>query len=257
MSALRALIFDVDGTLADTEGEGHLPAFNEAFAAAGLDWHWSPALYRELLSVAGGRERLRHYMTHYLPPEQRPEDVAGLATRLHQDKNRRYETLLRAGRIGLRPGVARLLGEAREAGLTLAIATTSVRENVLTLLQCTLGSEAPNWFQVMATADEVTEKKPSPRVYEYTLDALGMAPSQCLVFEDSENGLHAARAAGLETIVAVNAFTRDGRFDDALLVLDHWGEPDRPCRVLGGRRRDRFDAARPWLDLAQLRRLRP
>ncbi len=253
MAELRALIFDVDGTLADTEGQGHLPAFNQAFAEAGLGWYWSAELYRELLAVAGGKERMLHYIRHHLPPERRPPDAEALVTRLHAAKNRIYEQALQSGRIALRSGVARLLEEARRAGILLAIATTSVRSNVVALLRSTLGPEAESWFAVMATADEVQEKKPSPRVYEYVLEHLSCPPEGCLVLEDSENGLRAARAAALETLICVNAFTRNGDYSEALLVVDRLGEPEQPARLLGGRRRDCFDTARPWVDLVLLR----
>jgi len=249
----QALIFDVDGTLADTEGEGHRVAFNQAFADAGLDWHWSSELYGELLAVTGGQERMRHFINHYLPPEQRPADVEKLVPRLHKEKNRHYEELLQTGRIGLRPGVERLLQEALEAGLTLAIATTTTRSNVLALLENTLGEEAVRWFQLIATADEVSEKKPSPKVYEYVLETLDLEAPQCLVFEDSENGLRAASAIGLETLITVNDYTRDGDYQEALLVVEHLGEPERPSRVLGGRRHERLAADHCQVDLELLR----
>ncbi len=250
---LQALIFDVDGTLADTEGEGHRVAFNKAFADAGLDWHWSRDLYGELLAVTGGQERMRYFISHYLSPGQRPDDVEKLVPRLHKKKNRHYEDLLQTGRIGLRPGVERLLQEAREAGLRLAIATTTTRSNVLALLENTLGTEAVGWFQLIATADEVSEKKPSPKVYEYVLETLDLAPPQCLVFEDSENGLRAARAINLETLITVNDYTRDGNYQEALLVVGHLGEPGRPAPVLGGTRRERLAAAYCQVDLELLR----
>jgi len=249
----QALIFDVDGTLADTEGEGHRVAFNKAFDEAGLDWCWSRDLYGELLAVTGGQERMRHFISHYLPPEQRPADVEKLVPRLHKEKNRHYEELLQTGRIGLRPGVERLLQEAREAGLTLAIATTTTRSNVLALLENTLGTEAVDWFRLIATADEVSEKKPSPKVYEYVLETLDLEAPQCLVFEDSENGLRAASAIGLETLITVNDYTRDGDYREALLVVEHLGEPEQPSRVLGGTRRERLAADQCQVDLELLR----
>lgn len=248
MSGLAALIFDVDGTLADTERDGHRVAFNEAFARKGLDWHWSEALYGRLLEIPGGKERMRHFMRHYVYGEEPPADAAALITELHADKNRIYNQLFSEGRLGLRPGVDRLIREARAAGVPLAIATTSARENVLALLCHTLGTEAPGWFDPLASADEVPEKKPSPAVYEYVLARLGVDPGRCLVLEDSENGLRAARGAGLRTLITVNAYTRDGDYRDAELVLDHLGEPDRPFTILGGRSAGRA-ADRRYVDL--------
>jgi beta-phosphoglucomutase-like phosphatase (HAD superfamily) len=236
MTLPKALIFDVDGTLADTERDGHRIAFNRAFAAAGHDWEWDEALYGRLLSVTGGKERMHHYLSSYVYHGGKvPADVAAGIPALHAAKNRYYAELLQEGGIALRPGVERLLREARAAGIRLAIATTTTGENIAALLISTLGPEAMDWFEVLASADEVPDKKPSPAVYLYALEMLGLEAADCIAFEDSENGLIAARRAGLRTVVTVNDYTWEGEFGDATLVLDHLGEPDRPFSVLGGR----------------------
>ncbi len=229
---LSAFIFDVDGTLADTERDGHRAAFNQAFVEAGLDWRWDVGLYGELLAVTGGKERMRHYLDCYRPDWVQPADLDGLIARLHAAKTRHYTALLAQGGIPLRPGVARLLAEARAAGVRLAIATTTTPENVTALLEHAISPQAVSWFEVIAAGDVVPAKKPAPDIYQYALDKLGLGAEACLAFEDSENGLRSARAAGLCTVVTVNAYTREQDFTGAVLVLDQLGEARQPFRVL-------------------------
>ncbi len=216
---LRALIFDVDGTLADTERDGHRVAFNRAFAEAGWPWHWDVARYGELLAVAGGRERILHFIASdatEIPLRGRER----LARDLHARKGRHYRRLVDSGRIRLRPGTARLLQEARAAALRLAIATTTSRANVEALLARTPSLSA-GAFQVIATGEDARQKKPHPEVYQYVLDRLGLDPQECLAFEDSALGLRAARTAGVPTVVTVNEYTRAQDFPGALVVLDN------------------------------------
>ena len=230
----KALLFDVDGTLADTERDGHRVAFNRAFAEAGLDWVWDVPLYGELLAVTGGKERIRHYVERYRSGDRLPPDFDDLIVRLHAAKTRHYTALLAEARIPLRPGVRRLLDEARRQGVRLAIATTTTSENISALLRHALAPDAALWFDVIGAGDVVAAKKPAPDIYHYVLERLGLSAAECVAFEDSENGLRASLAAGLATIVIVNDYTRTHDFHGAALVLDHLGEPDRPCRTLGG-----------------------
>mgnify|MGYP001806828797 CR=1 FL=1 len=199
---IRALIFDVDGTLAETE-EVHRAAFNRAFAEAGLDWHWDQPLYGRLLKVSGGKERLRAYARE--TGQAVASDLDRLVAGLHRRKTAFYTAMVAAGEVGLRPGIARLLEEARAAAVTLAIATTTTRDNVLALLAAN-GIDA-NWFATLACADDAPVKKPDPQVYRLVLDRLGLAAGECLAIEDSANGVAAAVAAGIAVIMTPSAYT--------------------------------------------------
>jgi HAD superfamily hydrolase (TIGR01509 family) len=234
MKDLAALIFDVDGTLADTERDGHRVAFNRAFADAGLDWHWDVARYGALLRVTGGKERIRLYLAESFPEALREPALAERIQALHAAKTRHYVTLLESGAIPLRSGVRRLLQEARNAGLRLAIATTTTPENVTALLRATLGEASIGWFDVIAAGDVVPAKKPAADIFHHALKALGLPAAACLAFEDSENGLQAARSADLPVVITTNDYTRQQDFSGALTVLDGFGEPGLPATVQAG-----------------------
>jgi HAD superfamily hydrolase (TIGR01509 family) len=229
-----AIIFDVDGTLAETERDGHRVAFNQTFQAAGLDWHWSVETYGQLLAVAGGKERMRHFIEVYCPPLPEGLDWQAALPDWHRAKTLRYGELLRQGAVSLRPGVRRLVAAARAAGVRLAIATTSHYDNAIALLQHTLGPSSPDWFEVIAAGDIVPHKKPAPDIYQYVLDRMALSPHQALVIEDTDQGLTAAQGAGLRTVITVNDYTRHQDFSQAQLVLSHLGEPEQPFEVLAG-----------------------
>lgn len=231
MTRLQALIFDVDGTLADNERDGHRVAFNEAFTAYGLDWNWSPELYGKLLDVTGGKERIKFYVETYRTGELSPNDSDAFIAALHKEKTRLYTDLIVQHRLPLRIGVERLINEARDAGLRLAIATTTSFVNVTTLLENTLAPDAPMWFEVIAAGDIVRSKKPAPDIYYYALEKLNLKSNQCLAFEDSANGLQSATQAGLQTLITYNDYTADHNFDQALFISDHLGNPQTPCIV--------------------------
>ena len=246
---LQALLFDVDGTLADTE-EVHRQAFNETFRAAGLDWVWSPERYHELLRVTGGKERIRHYMLQEQAGEALPPDTDEFIAGLHADKTSAYVRLLPAGQVPLRPGVDRLIREAHEKGLRLAIVTTTTPANVSALFKHSFGGHEDDWFEVVAAGSIVPHKKPAPDIYNYVLERLGVSAAECLALEDSENGLQAARAAGVEALITVNTYTERQDFSAAAAVLDHLGDPGHPCHLLQGRLQPG-----PMVDTEYLRRL--
>ena len=234
MSNLQALIFDVDGTLADTERDGHRVAFNQAFAEAGLDWDWSVELYQELLAIAGGKERIKAYKDQYRPDFEPPEELHTWIARLHKTKTTYYRQLVVEGKIPLRPGVQRLIEAARNQGIRLAIATTSSPENVTALLETNLAPESPSWFEVIGAGDIVPHKKPAPDIYDYVLKKMDLQPERCLAIEDSFQGLQAATQAGIKTVITFNGYTQNDDFSGAALVLDQLGTPEQPFHVRFG-----------------------
>jgi HAD superfamily hydrolase (TIGR01509 family) len=209
---LRALIFDVDGTLADTESV-HCAAFNAAFAEAGLDWHWDEPLYTRLLEVSGGKERIQHYLGQV---GGEPTDTV---QHLHDLKTAIYARLVRNGALQLRAGVQRLIEAANMDGLRLAIATTTTPANISVLLEGTLGVGWKASFEIIEDASTAARKKPHPQVYLQTLQRLKLDAGECLAIEDSANGLRAAGMAGVPTVVTPNAFTAHQDFTAALRVL--------------------------------------
>ncbi len=224
---LRALIFDVDGTLADTESV-HLAAFNHAFAEFGLDWRWDEAQYTVLLNIAGGKERILHYW-RTTQPQLREADAMAMqdtVNRLHELKTAAYAAAVNGGAVSLRPGVLRLMGEALVQGLRLAIATTTSPVNIAALLRHAMGPDWRRNFAAIGDASNAPLKKPHPQVYLNMLAALQRAPAACLAFEDSSNGLQAASAAGLATVITPTRYTAQHDFSDALRVLPDLGAVD-------------------------------
>lgn len=250
-SPVRAVLFDVDGTLADTERDGHRLAFNAAFEEFSLDWEWGVELYGELLAITGGKERIRHYMEKYVPAESNRGELDSWIASLHKAKTRHYVALLERGETPLRPGVARLIYQLRATEIKIAIATTTTPENVTSLLKSTLGEDSPGWFDVIGAGDIVPGKKPEPDIYHWVLEQLGLPAEQCIAVEDSENGLRASLAAGLDTVVTVNDYTRMQDFTGAAVVLSDLGEPTRPFSVLGGNAH-----GSKWVDAELLIKLR-
>jgi HAD superfamily hydrolase (TIGR01509 family) len=224
---LKALIFDVDGTLADTESV-HLEAFNHAFREEGLDWHWTVEQYTRLLDISGGKERLLHHW-RMVDPDMTEVDAGAVRDtihRLHETKTAYYENAVNNGAVTLRPGVLALMSEARGQGLQLAIATTTSPVNIAALLRSAIGLDWRSHFLSVGDASNAPMKKPHPQVYMKVLADLGIRAADCVAFEDSANGLRAATAAGLPTVITPSSFTAHHDFTGALRVVPDLGALD-------------------------------
>jgi HAD superfamily hydrolase (TIGR01509 family) len=221
----NALIFDVDGTLADTKSV-HLEAFNHAFQQEGLDWHWSTEQYTQLLDISGGKERMLAYWRSVDPDLKEVEAgaVSDTINRLHEIKTAYYENAVNSGAVALRPGVLALMSEARRQGLQLAIATTTSPVNIAALMRSAIGLDWRSHFLAIGDASNAPVKKPNPQVYMKVLADMGVRAADCVAFEDSSNGLRAARAAGLDTIITPNGFTAHHDFAGALRVVPNLSE---------------------------------
>jgi HAD superfamily hydrolase (TIGR01509 family) len=244
---LRAALFDVDGTLVDSERDGHRAAFNAAFVEADLAVHWDVVEYGELLDVTGGDRRIRHYL---LRSGYDDEAATRLAKRLHARKNEIFVELVQAGQIAPRPGIRRLLDVLVEAGVRVAVVTTGRSSWVLPLLAKSF-PEIP--FDPVITGDDVTALKPDPSAYLLALVRLRVPPAQAVAIEDSRNGLIAATAAGLPCVVVANDYTEAHDFTGAALVLDGFGDEALPARVIAD---PLWTDCRGKLDAVVLRRLR-
>ena len=229
---LRGILLDFDGTIAETERFGQRIAYNQAFAELGLDWTWDEALYGDLLSVAGGKERLRYYLERYRPELLEDAITSGLIIEIHRAKIRHFAKI--APTIPLRPGLLRLVREANAAGVMVAIATTASKPGVEALLA--QDQTLPAMITLIAANEAVERKKPAPDVYLWALDRLGLAAADCVAIEDSNVGLRAALAAGMPTIVTVSDYTADDDFTGASAVLSTLGDGDAAALSLCGAR---------------------
>jgi len=235
MSKLKAVLFDVDGTLSETERYGHLVAMNEAFKTVGLDWQWSAELYGELLKVTGSTERLGHYVRTYKPQYSHVnENVDELIAEIVKHKNANYKRIAESGEIPLRPGVERVLREIHKSDIRMGIATTTTPQNVDALLLGNIGGDVLDWFEVIAAGDIVPDKKPAPDIYTYALEQMNLQPEECLAVEDSENGVRSALGAGIPVMVIESEYSTDHDLSGAQLIVNEWGTPDSPMKVISG-----------------------
>jgi HAD superfamily hydrolase (TIGR01509 family) len=232
---MPALIFDCDGVLADTERDGHRPAFNETFVEVGLPVRWSEQEYGAMLRIGGGKERMAALLTdEFVRANDLPSDAEGQTALLadwHRRKTARYKAMVLAGALPARSGIRRIVEEALAGGWTLAVASTSAEESVRAVLEHAVGTASAARFSVFA-GDVVPAKKPDPAIYLLALERLGLEPADAIVVEDSRNGLLAAVSAGIRCVVTVSGYTAEEDMSEAVLVLTSLGDPGDPARVL-------------------------
>jgi len=221
---LRALVFDCDGVLAETERDGHRVAFNRTFAARGYDFEWDAAVYKELVKIGGGKERMKHFFDQTSWPAG-TSDKDALIKELHKLKTDYYTQIIESGELPLRPGVARLVDEAVAAGVKLAVCSTSNEKAVHTVVEKLLGPARKAKFDVILAGDVVSKKKPDPEIYTLALERLRLKPTECVVVEDNRNGLLAAKGAGIHCLVTTHGYTEDEDFREADLVVSELGDP--------------------------------
>jgi HAD superfamily hydrolase (TIGR01509 family) len=224
MAEIKALIFDQDGVIIDTERDGHRMAFNQTFKEFGYDFEWDVEKYHELLRVSGGKERMRHYLhTEGFGVEVKPEEEDALIKTLHRRKTAIFIDLIESGKLPLRPGVKRLMQEAMDTGLTLGICTTS-NERAAHAVAFNILKDVR--FDFVLAGDVVSRKKPDPEIYNLALEKTGLEPEECVVIEDSRNGVLAATAAGMRVVATTNVYTERENLSEADIVVTCLGDPD-------------------------------
>jgi HAD superfamily hydrolase (TIGR01509 family) len=229
---LKALIFDCDGVLVDTEKDGHRVAFNRAFSKSGLDLKWDVELYGELLEVSGGKERMTRYFETRGWPDA-AKDREAFIRKLHALKTELFMEIIGSGDLPLRPGVKRLVDDAIAAGMQLAVCTTSNERSVNAVLDSLLGAERKARFAAVLAGDVVSRKKPDPEIYNLAKETLGLPGGECVVIEDSRIGLLAAKGAGMRCVVTMSTYTRGEDFREADRVVSELGDPPDACVTMG------------------------
>jgi len=224
MAKIKAVFFDQDGVIIDTERDGHRVAFNQTFKDFGYDFEWDVSYYHELLQVAGGKERMKHHLrTKGFGVEVKPEDVDELIIKMHKHKTAVFVGLIESGKLPLRPGVKRLMKEVNDAGLLLGICTTS---NERAAQAVVTGMLSDIKFEFVLAGDIVSKKKPDPEIYNLALEKSGLKPEECVVIEDSRNGVLAARAADLNIVATTNIYTASENLSDANIIVTCLGDTD-------------------------------
>jgi HAD superfamily hydrolase (TIGR01509 family) len=227
---IKAIFFDQDGVIIDTERDGHRVAFNETFKHYGYDFEWDVDYYHELLQVAGGKERMKHHLhTRGFGAQVKPEDEDELIKEMHKYKTQTFVELIQSGKLPLRPGVKRFMLEGMQAGLTLGVCTTS---NVKSAQAVAYGILKDIKFEFVLAGDMVSVKKPDPEIYNLALEKTGLLPNEVVVIEDSRNGVLAAKAAGLYIVATTNIYTENEDLSDAHIIVTTLGDPDGEKGIL-------------------------
>jgi HAD superfamily hydrolase (TIGR01509 family) len=230
MSELKAIFWDQDGVIIDTEKDGHRVAFNKMFNEVGYDFQWSVEVYGDLLAISGGKERMRHYFTEKgIILEGDPDKDAELLLSLHKKKTSIFVEMVESGILPLRAGVKRIMKEARDAGLRLGVCTTANERSANAIAKGMLGEID---LEFVLAGDVVSKKKPNPEIYLLALERTGLSPDECIVIEDSHNGLLAAKAAGLRAVATTNIYTENEDLSYASIVVTSLGDPDGEKGIL-------------------------
>jgi len=235
---VKAIIFDCDGVIADTERFGHLPAFNQTFKEFGLPVRWSEEEYGIKLKIGGGKERMASLLTDefvreaHLPTDA--EEQRNMLAAWHKRKTAIFKEIVNSGRLPGRPGIARIVEEAIANELKLAVASTSAEESVRAILEHVVGQEHAAYFEILA-GDIVPKKKPAPDIYLLTMERLQTRSEEAIVIEDSRNGLLAAIGAELRCVVTLSSYTGQEDMHEAILVVSNLGDPDNPVHIIANR----------------------
>ena len=230
---LNAVLFDVGGTIAESE-EVHRVSFNEAFKEFGLNWYWDEAIYKELVFVGGGKERIKYYITRAWPEMLKQKNITKYIESVHKIKGQIYEEFLNDAQLKARPGITRLLKELKSNKIRLAIVSDTTEENLINLFKKGLGINPIEWFEILAHGECTIQKKPSPDIYLWTLEKLKLPAESCLAIEDAPRGVDSAIGAGLKVLVTPSIYTLEEKFEKSLLLLSHLGEPKEPFKVIKG-----------------------
>ena len=224
MGNIKAIFFDQDGVIIDTERDGHRVSFNMTFKEFGFTDEWSVDYYHELLQIGGGKERMKHHLlTKGFSKPVPPEEADELIRNMHKRKTALFVELIESGKLPLRPGVHRLMKEAMDAGLKIGVTTTSNEQTAKAITEDFLSDIK---FDVVLAGDVVSRKKPDPEIYNLALKLTGLKPDEAIVVEDSRNGMLAAKSAGIPVVVTTNGYTEKEDLSGGDIIVTCLGDPD-------------------------------